>query len=358
MPFLLKDESIIQPSSSLRKLLIDSALLWAGLLALAWLAGYVVPGSSQLVAQGYGHYSANLLTYFDPMDWQAFLDTFQRSDPSAAEWSRLLPPLGHAHHDQYEGFAYLGAGGILALGAALALMLLRPGSAAPDDDRPRLAPALLMAAALFVLSLSTSITLGKHVLFSYSLPAPLQHLLEIFRASGRFAWPLYYLMLILSVAAIANRLRPRYALPLLGLIIGLQAYDLAPKFAEFHQRHRQTPIQFSAAPPALEPLLKNAARLIVLPRPQGDDYLPWVQLALAHGLSLNLGIIARADETTLRAHDEAILRTLNTNQELLPPHSVIVLTDASIPVASGFDVQLIDAPPGRPAARWRVIRTR
>jgi len=350
---LFHHESFIQRSPSLPNLLIGSALLWAGLLALAWLAGYIVPGSSALVAAGYGNYSANLLTYFDPMDWQAFLKTFNRIDPQAAEWSRLLPSLGQAHYDQYEGFAYLGAGGILALAATILLMPFRPrnsqnvGAGLPakpsthDFSREspllrfhRLAPALLMAALLFLLGLSTHVTMGTHVLFDYRWPDPIQHILEIFRASGRFVWPLYYLILILSVATLANRLRPSFAIPALILIISLQIIDLAPKFGEFHRLYTATP----RSTPNLSPqtdwasLTQNATQLIVLPRPQGDDYLPWVRLALAHRLSLNAGIVARADNNALHAHDTAILRALDTDSDPLPPGSIIVLTDPGIPV--------------------------
>jgi hypothetical protein len=352
---LTHHESFTQLSPSLPNLLIGSAFLWAGLLALAWLAGYIVPGSSALVAAGYGSYSANLLTYFDPMDWHAFNQHFGRDNTHAAEWSNFLPGLGHAHPDQYEGFAYLGAGGILALVTAILLMLFRPrngqnvGAGLPakpsshDFSRAspllrfnRLAPALLMAALLFLLGLSTHVTLGTHVLFDYRWPEPIQHVLEIFRASGRFVWPLYYLILILSVATLANRLRPPLALLALGLIVALQIYDLSPKFSEFHRHYHPASIERSTpgAPASADwaSLTQNATQLIVLPRPHGDDYLPWVRLALAHRLSLNAGIVARADNNALHAHDAATLLALSADSDQLPPGSVIILTDPDIPV--------------------------
>jgi hypothetical protein len=194
-----------------------------------------------------------------------------------------------------------------------------------------------MACFLFVLGLSTHVTLGSHSLLTYHWPTPIQHILEIFRASGRFVWPLYYLILILGVATLAQQLRPPLALPALGLIVALQIFDLAPKFGEFHRHHQQTSIELST--PVMPggaanwaSLSQNAARLIVLPRPQGDDYLPWVRLALAHRLSLNLGIVARADNDALLAHDAAILHALGSDSGTFPPGSIIVLTDPGIPV--------------------------
>ena len=351
--------ALIQRTPSLPRLLFGSLILWSGLFTLAYLAGYVVPGSSQLVAQGYGHYSANLLTYFDPMNWHAFLEHFLRDTSQAAEWSRLLPSLGHAHHDQYEGFAYLGLGGLLAFGSAIVLSAAQarvppPGVISPAtherEPRPELRPAIFMAVILFILSLSTTITFGSHTLFIYHWPAPLQHILEIFRASGRFAWPLYYLILILSITVITQRLRARHALPILSLIVGLQLYDLSPKFSEFHQHHNQTHIENNLFKPQWEGLLKDATHLIVLPRPQGDDELPWVQLALAHRLSLNLGTVARADNDALYAHDQAIQQALASPTAQLPLHSIIVITDENIPVAPQHP---INTDPAHPT--WRIV---
>eukprot|EP01034_Spumella_vulgaris_P003259 gene3259-4202_t len=87
--------------------------------ALAWAAGYFIGGGSQVSSGGHGFFSANLLTWADPMNWQAFLAQHGRDVARGREWSLLLPPQVQATAGQYEGFAYLGAGVLVLVMLAL-----------------------------------------------------------------------------------------------------------------------------------------------------------------------------------------------------------------------------------------------
>ena len=126
-------------------------------------------------------------------------------------WSRLLPACrSPARARRAKGFHYLGAG-------VLALVVLAVGLAvaARRGHRPRrgarIWPPLVVAAAsvMALFALSPIVTFGSRVLVDLNGPwaAPL----ATFRSSGRFVWPLVYVLVIWAVVTVARRLPPRAA---------------------------------------------------------------------------------------------------------------------------------------------------
>ena len=278
--------------------------------------GYFVTRPEQLAGVGYGQYSANLLTFIDPMDWRAFLANFGRPLEVAAEWSRWLPAQGHAQPEQYEGFAYLGSGVLLLLAcAALSRRLSgraqRPSAQGPGS-RPSLALLLFLALVLFAYSLSTRITLGTRVLADPALPEQLAQLLAVFRASGRFVWPLALLLPLWACAQLSERLSRASLAGLLLAAGALQVWDLSAKWAEFGARFAPGGIgrQIAHDQPAWQAAAK-ARHLIVLPANYERDWIAPALFAARHQQSVNIGLISRADEKALqRAEAQAIASLL------------------------------------------------
>ena len=185
-------------------------LAWTGLITTTlslvwWVIGYL--GAPHDLAYGFGEFSADLLTFLDPGGFSRLL--------------RDVPTMPAQH----EGFAFLGLGGVLALivgaaGLARRRPLWRPGLAAP------IAACLLLA--IFALSSSVRFA-GNEVLNLgpiYDLARPV---VDPFRSSGRFVWPLYYLMLavaIWGVTRIEVAGHKHAGTLLLGLAVAIQATDL------------------------------------------------------------------------------------------------------------------------------------
>jgi len=172
-------------------------------------------------ASGFGTYSANLLTLVDP-------------DGA----SRLLPSLWRLP-GQYEGYAFVGVGPLLLVVVALALRR-RPRALRPVRDEPgksagshadlRLVGATIVAMALF--ALGPSIRLGTwEVATARHLFAWLEPLPSVFRASGRFVWPLHYALILGAVVWIARSLPPRAALTAVGLAVLVELADGAAFYA-------------------------------------------------------------------------------------------------------------------------------
>lgn len=124
---------------------------------------------------GFGHYSMNLNALFN-----------------SGGMSNFLPRLPHGP-GQYEGFQYLGLGGLFLLGlAALALLIpayfRRP---ARFSVSTRALLLIVYGAAVTLFAVSTTIRLGDKVLVTFGLPETLEVLASTFRSSGRFfgQWP-------------------------------------------------------------------------------------------------------------------------------------------------------------------------
>ena len=306
--------------------------LWNALLALLvmFAAGYFYGDDKNLAALGYPNYSANLLTWFDPMNWRQFLLDYQRDPAGKAEWSRLLPPLGQADRDQYEGFAYLGAGMIVLVLLAICSRILRAQSDKTNPAARAFLPLLAAVVLLALYSFSTKLTFGSHVLFDLPLAPRVQHFLSIYRASGRFIWPATYLLMLWSIVRVWRQLPRPVATLLLFAALGLQVYDLSDKMREFREllgNPQSYPQPLSD--PVWEQAMQHATHLIALDdATKNDDWIALSVLAARHGVATSAALVARVDEKKraawmLSSKDDVVrgrpqLRYVYVSRESLP----------------------------------------
>lgn len=180
----------------------------------AWLLGYRTENG---VPTGFGYFSMNLLSPFVPQ-----LSGLFGTLPAGPVASGILDATG----GQYEGFNYLGLGTLLLLAAA-ALHLARRRMPAPPGLWRAALPLGLVLLGCLLFALSNRIVLGSLALPVIPLPRGLEKLVSQLRASGRFFWPLAYLLPVLALAVLA---RARHRLVVGALLAGLvllQAADLA-----------------------------------------------------------------------------------------------------------------------------------
>jgi len=136
-------------------------------------------------------------------------------NPAIPAFSNLLPAHETSPGRGFEGFQYLGAGGLVLIALALAAAWRLP---ARDRERATaqrlrgLAPALIVLATLAVASLP--------------LPLMVAALLDPVRAAGRLFWPVGYVLVLMAVLAVFRLSAQRAALALIG-IVTIQAVDLA-----------------------------------------------------------------------------------------------------------------------------------
>jgi hypothetical protein len=154
----------------------------------------------------------------------------------------------------WEGYNWLGAG----LLAGLVVLVLRQPAAVVDVVR-RHAGLALSLLALTLIAVSFRVGVGDRVVLDLGKPPAV---LEQFRASGRFFWPVGYAALI-GMAVLVARI-PRTG-PALVLLLGLvQWVDAAPNRAALGSWAAQR-IPWSVDTAALRPAIAEARRLTILP---------------------------------------------------------------------------------------------
>jgi hypothetical protein len=283
-----------------------------------WAAGFLsVSGAESLATEGLGYYSMNLLAPITPTGWSAF-----------------LPDLPRATSGQdYEGFQYLGLG-VLVLIALAAVVSLSPrarsrrtgtdaGAEAPALRAPEhsgtpstqgtwapghpgtWAPGhlgtLLACLLMATYALSPRITFGSRELVdltgSWSEP------MAVFRSTGRFFWPMAYLLLAWALATTIRRWPSRVALAIVLPVVTLQLLDLHAAH-EDRRRTSHDPAFFAWTNPMTSPVWGSVLplydHLVLYPPPQcGASPIPFepaAYLAGLHGLTINTGGVARPDE--------------------------------------------------------------
>ena len=158
-------------------------------------------------------------------------------NPGNPTFSRLLPKQPSNTGPWFEGFQYLGAGGLLLV--AMAIAVARKKSAHENEQAARqrlrgLVPALIV--------------LGVLAIINFPTPPVALKLLDPVRAAGRLFWPVGYVLVFMAILAVYRLSAERASLALVGMV-ALQIVDLGgmahairvqTEAADQHQLYRRT----------------------------------------------------------------------------------------------------------------------
>jgi hypothetical protein len=212
-----------------------------GVVTAAGAMGAVMAAFGYLGARGDGGFGMFAMNLLSPV-WPA------GSGIIGWPWSPQLDATGHGG---WEGYNWLGLGLLLAIALGVAL---RPGAALRMAGRH--AGLLLVLVALTALAVSFRVGLGERIVLDLG-PAPAA--LEQFRASGRFFWPVAYVLLLAAMLLLA-RIWPPLCLAL-GLV---QFADAAPLRGAISGWAGQR-AAWTVEAPALRAALADARSLTLLP---------------------------------------------------------------------------------------------
>ena len=186
----------------------ENLFLFTPLILTMFLFGYFVLPPSDSLGFGYGFYKANLLTFFD-----------SSPDNSINTWSLFLPDIYNSIGES-EGFSYFGLGILILF---LILVFFIYVNYLKIIKRNLL--YLIISLLFLIIAFSNSINFGSYQILNFELPIFMYAPLSIIRASGRFIWPTYYLILIFSFYAFYKlRFKTFYLL----LLLVIQIIDLTP----------------------------------------------------------------------------------------------------------------------------------
>lgn len=194
-------------------------------LFLSYLSGQFV-NSGSIYASGFGDYPTNLLSFFD----SNFISI-----------NSLTPTIFFGRNPFGRTTQYLGFGVILLLLLVLFLKFLKKNKKIiifDNKNKGLLSCVLLMA----FFSLATPIYFANTPIIEipiYDLPL-LRHFAHMFRASGRFAWPLFYVVNIFVLAFLLKHFHPKICIFIFSVALVLQIIDLSPKYQVINGWHQKT----------------------------------------------------------------------------------------------------------------------
>jgi hypothetical protein len=217
---IIKYSFIIQDyfeKRNLKKNIREIIIPIISLLFVAYVSGYFQISVFDAMGYGYGNYSFNIAGLFD-----------SQISNNALDWSLFFNDIKNARH-QYEGFSYLGIGGIF-----LFLALLINFFKTKNKSEYAKLPYILICLICFILSISNNVYLAGNLIFEYPLSKPIYGLLSIIRASGRFIWPVYYLILIFGIISIFKLFNHKQkSLIVISFILIVQIIDISPALKNY-----------------------------------------------------------------------------------------------------------------------------
>ena len=195
-----------------------------------WLLGGLYHlGSTGLDTLNMGTLSSNLNSLFNPMETFKYLTGY----------SAFLPSRPLAFSGQYEGYGYLGFGGIsLCLFAAIGAVAYRCNRLLTHKE------FFLVIAAFIVFviaSMGVVATFDDKVLFGIPYPEFFNKIWSTFRSNGRFIWGAWNIAIISALVVIFVRYPRKIARILVCLCMVLQIADLSTMLDNRHgiYFHRQ-----------------------------------------------------------------------------------------------------------------------
>lgn len=167
----------------------------------------------------YGYFGLNLNALWNPVG------------VNGVQWSRFLPAQNQVGGN-YDAFAYLGLGVLLALPLAVLLLLIQRRLNLKDLLR-RHWMLIIVCMILSVFAVSNVVTANGATLLTIPLPAPLLSLCSIFRSSGRLFWPVYYLLMLAAFALLVRVFSGKtgktvFAIAAAAILCGVQLWDISP----------------------------------------------------------------------------------------------------------------------------------
>jgi hypothetical protein len=204
-----------------RQLLLRS--IFYPLLGLAFgflLMGYMSYGSN---SAGTGNFRLNVISFFNP--------DFKPGGIFSLFASTYLKDLDRAFLGfEGEGFAYVGFGIILGLVAVIFMLTKYLRLRLIQSTGPLFVVCFLM----FLFAVSNHPAIARRE-YSYWWPGSIESLKAIFRATTRFGWPLYYLMMAAVLIAVAKVLSKRWNTAAIALLLVIQMIDIGPSIHHLHQ---------------------------------------------------------------------------------------------------------------------------
>jgi hypothetical protein len=267
------------------------------------------------VENSYGLYSLNLNSLYN-----------------SHGFSLILPKLKLVSDLQYEGYSYLGIGFMVLIFIAVISLFVgfvKTKFYLKFNFKNSLIFVLTLFSLLF--SITNKVSINDSIIFSFSIPELINKLGGVFRASGRFVWLFYYLVVVVSLIQL-SKIKLNYLIKLIVLtgITIIQFIDITP-ILSFRNLEKGTYTLSKFNEKAWLDITSNFDKLITYPPynnnlKSNSDYQDLCFIALKNKLPITMGYVAR--ETNSLNKD--FLLNLNediANGEIDKNHLIVTTKD-------------------------------
>lgn len=273
------------------------------ILLIGFCTGIFILKMNTLSTGGYGTYSWNLDGFFNPIGFSKFIKAIPIADA------------------QGEGFSYFGLGYALVLLIGFILFWIK------DTARRNwkfFLPFALAAVVYTLYAISNKAIFNETVLWEIKLPAVLMSVLNVFRTSARFIWPVFYFMILFGILALVRNVRCAFAIPILVAAIVLQFLDLQPLYASKKVSGFGDYSTGGINSDFWEQAWKVNDRIVIIPT---EYYESLALYAVHHDLTISSGYFGRADVNAMEAYANDLWNGLLAGES--DPKTIYVLSDPS-----------------------------
>lgn len=327
-----------------RALFSAAALTFTSVITM-WLCGAFY-GEGSAAAYGLGVYSANLNTFWNPMPLG---DSYLAGYPAHGSSFFAERPYTSG---QYEGYAYLGLGVIMAVFISLFVTILRFArkdggffsnlrSAVIAKKVWIKAVAIVFIVAMFF-AVSPVAVFNTTELYNITYHPSVMNLLGTFRASGRFAWVGDYLIFTAVMYGLSQIKNKKAMLAVLAACICVQIADQGNSiYSRRWYKEKQTYVS-CLQDPRWETLAEGCDKFVGLPydQPTGTAYT-FAIFALQHDMTVSHFHVARPPiDSIIDQYYRNIEKISSGNAD--PTALYVFLSEEYIPDAEGLKVYELD----------------
>ena len=189
---------------SFKSLFIEFIVIISLSVGLLYILGYFTVSDVSKSGQ-YGTFGANLLSPVMPSGWSYIL-------------SELSIP-----QSRFESFNFWGVGAIIMVLLSIVIFILKPSKIKMNEK----SITLLISSVFFSLLYTTNVISIGSLTYEIKLPYQLLDALSVVRASGRFFWPVTYVIIISSIVCLVSKLKGKSLYATLLLICIIQITDMS-----------------------------------------------------------------------------------------------------------------------------------
>lgn len=240
-------------------------------------------------SDGLGAYSANLNSLFNPLDY-----------------SRIIKEQPLIEY-QYEGLSYIGIMAILLFIPA-ATGIARNFLTLWKQYKNLIITMLITSSALWIIALSPKAAFGTIVLYDIPVSGFIYNAWSLFRASGRFLWPVMYCVILLVLYFARNELKSCYVYVLVAGCL-LQLFEFSDKAARTAEDYAEKKEAFFSAD-SLDLMEWNGIKHLQFMHDYyfgefygdeiRDQMIGYTEFALRHGMTVSNFHFSRDDMDKVR----------------------------------------------------------